>query len=182
VLSLKLELVLDVRLNHAAAGWRDVRSRLFLAKKQGESLDHVLMKLCAYLLFYHPDLKVEVDASQHYRPDLVRLDERGDPVQWVDCGSTALRKLDRIASKNRKTTIDIVKPTARTLTLFKAAAEAKIERPERVRYFAFRDGFLNDLAAVIRSRHQLEATVLGDCESLEVSVDGQPFSSPIVRL
>ena len=51
-----------------------------------------------------------------------------------------------------------------------------------MRYFAFRDGFLNDLAAVIRSRHQLEATVLGDCESLEVSVDGQPFSSPIVRL
>ena len=182
MLDLKLQLVLDVRLHHAARGVGDLRERVFLTKKRGESLDHVLMKLLSWLLFYHPELRIEVSADQHYKPDLVRLDERGAPLQWVDCGQTALRKLDRIASRNRKTTIDIVKPSARELRLFKDAADAKITRPERVRYFAFRDGFLDELAALIRSRHQIEATVEGDAASIALTVDGTLVSSPVVRL
>jgi len=187
VLGLTLKLVLDVTLHHAAGGWRGVEQRVFLTKRQGESLDHVLMKLCGWLLFYHPDLRIELSADQHYKPDLVRLDERGDPVQWIDCGHTALRKLDRIASKNRKTTIDIIKPVERELRLFKAAAEEKIARPERVRYFAFRDGFLEDLGAVVHGRHAVIATVEGAAEGLELVIDpgtsGEAtIQTPVVRL
>ncbi|MGC4123093.1 MAG: YaeQ family protein [Myxococcales bacterium] len=182
MLGLKLQLVLEVRLNHAALGVRDLRERVFLTKKRGESLDHVLMKFLSWLLFYHPELRIEVEADQHYKPDLVRFDERGAPLQWVDCGQTALKKLDRIASKNRKTLIDIVKPTERELRLFKDAADSKIARPERVRYFAFRDGFLNELAERVHGRHQVEATVVGDAEGLELVIDGVAISSPVVRL
>jgi len=182
VLALKLQLVLDVRLHHAALGVHDLRERVFLTKKRGESLDHVLMKFLSWLLFYHPDLRIEVPADQHYKPDLVRFDERGAPLQWVDCGQTAIKKLDRIASRNRKTLIDIVKPTERELRLFKDAADSKISRPERVRYFAFRDGFLDELAELIHSRHEVEATVDGDAEALELTVDGTVVASRIVRL
>jgi uncharacterized protein YaeQ len=182
VLGLKLQVVLEVRLHHAARGVHDHRERVFLTKKRGESLDHVLMKLLSWLLFYHPDLRIEVSADQHYKPDLVRFDERGAPLQWVDCGQTALKKLDRIASKNRKTLIDIVKPTERELRLFKDAADSKVSRPERVRYFAFRDGFLNELAELIHTRHEVEATVRGDAEAIELVVDGVAVSSPVIRL
>jgi len=187
VLDLKLQLVLDVTLHDAAAGWRGVEERVFLTKRRGESLDHVLMKLCGWLLFYHPELRIELSAEQHYKPDLVRLDERGDPVQWIDCGHTALRKLDRIASKNRKTTIDIIKPVERELRLFKAAADEKIARPERVRYFAFREGFLEELGTRVRGRHQLIATVTGAQESLDLAIDPETddateISTPIIRL
>lgn len=183
MLDLKLQLVLEVQLHDPARGYPDVRERLFLTKKRGESLDHVLMKLLGWLLFYHPELKVEVSAEQHYKPDLVRFDERGAPLQWIDCGQTSLRKLDRIATRNRKTTIDIVKPTERELRLFKAAADARIERPERVRFFAFRDGFLDELAGLVQSRHALEAFVDAGPRSIELEIDGSArLASPVIRL
>jgi len=182
VLGLKLQLVLDVRLHHAALGVRDLRERVFLTKKRGESLDHVLMKFLSWALFYHPDLRIEVSADQHYKPDLVRLDERGAPLQWVDCGQTALKKLDRIASKNRKTLIDIVKPTGRELRLFKDAADSKIARPERVRYFAFRDGFLAELAELVHGRHEVDASVHAAAEAIDLVIDGVEVSRPGVRL
>lgn len=182
MLGLKLQLVLDVRLHHAALGVSELRERVFLTKKRGESLDHVLMKLLSWLLFYHPGLRIEVSADQHYKPDLVRFDERGAPLQWVDCGQTALKKLDRIARRNRKTLIDIVKPTERELKLFKDAADSRIARPERVRYFAFRDGFLTELAGLVHGRHEVEATVVGDAEAIELAVDGVQLASPVVRL
>ena len=182
MLGLKLQLVLEVRLDHAALGVRNLQERVFLTKKRGESLDHVLMKFLSWLLFYHPDLRIEVSADQHYKPDLVRFDERGAPLQWVDCGQTALKKLDRIASRNRRTLIDIVKPTERELKLFKDAADSKISRPERVRYFAFRDGFFNELAVLIHGRHEVLATVQGDTEAIDLVIDGVEISSPVIRL
>ncbi|MBI5547789.1 MAG: YaeQ family protein [Deltaproteobacteria bacterium] len=181
-LGLPLNLVLEVRLSHPKRGFPEVRQRLFLSKKRGESLDHVLMKLLAWLLLYDPALRIELSAEQHYKPDLVRLDERGEPLQWIDCGSTSLRKLDRIASRNRSTTIDIVKPTERELRLFKAAADHKVAHPERVRYFAFRDGFLAELGELVHSRHDLEATIGGDPETIGLTVDGTRLESPVVRL
>jgi hypothetical protein len=51
-----------------------------------------------------------------------------------------------------------------------------------VRYFAFGDGFLSALAERVKGRHQLEATVVGALERLDLVVDGEPASTPVVRL
>ena len=181
MLGLRLQLQIDLEIDNAV-GVRGARARLFLVRKRGEWLDPVLMKLLAYVLFFHPGLQVEASAEQRYKPDLLRLDERGDPVQWIDCGSTALRKLDRITRRNRKTPIDIVKRGERELRLFKDAADRKIERPERVRYYAFADGFVERLGERLQGRHLVRAEVDAARSRLRLVVDGEPLETPVVRL
>jgi uncharacterized protein YaeQ len=173
-----LRLNLDLRLRPADGA--EVRTRLFLSKHAGESIEHVLMKLLAYALFYHPGLRVEVPVGQHHKPDLVRTDERGEPVQWIDCGETTLRKLERITRHNRRTRIDIVKPTARALGLYKDHADARLTAPERVRYVAFADGFLGELAARLSGRHTVEVDIAPGLASIQVTVDGEAVASPVI--
>jgi len=182
MLGLRLQLQIDLQLDNPAVGAQGVRERVFLLKKRGESLDHVLMKLLAYGLFYSPELKIEVSAEQHYKPDLLRVDERGEPVQWVDCGSTALRKLDRITRRNRKTVIDIVKRTERELRLFKESADERIDRPERVRYWAFADGFIERLGERVRGRHTLRMVVDEQRTRLVLWLDEELLETPIIHL
>jgi uncharacterized protein YaeQ len=182
MLGLRLQLQIELEIENEAVGARRASERLFLVKKPGESLEHVLMKLLSYVLFFDPGLEVEASAEQHYKPDLLRLDERGEPVQWIDCGSTSLRKLDRITQRNRRSFIDIVKPSERELRLFKEAADRKLERPERVRYWAFADGFLDRLAERIHGRHGVRARVDAARSRLELEVDGEPLATPIVSL
>lgn len=172
----------DLVLSHEAAGAWGVEERLFVDKKAGESLTHVLMKLCSYMAFYRPGLAIEVSADQHYKPDLVRFNDDNEPVQWIDCGKTALRKLDKITKKNRLTRITIVKPTRYELERYKALADKRLELPERVDYVTFRRGFLEELAALMGPRVRIEANVPGAGGHLYIMIGGRPIDTPIVRL
>ena len=60
---------------------------LALHKEMGESYRHLALKMVSYFLFYHPELEIERSAQQHYKPDLLRVDAGGTPLQWIDCGT-----------------------------------------------------------------------------------------------
>ena len=153
-----------------------------LARNPGETPEHIYMKLVSYFMFFHEDLQIEVSANQHYKPDLVRLDERGDPLQWIDCGSTALRKLEKLVVKNKRTHIDIVKRTENELRSYRLQAEKRLENVhDRVRFFAFDDGFIEGLIPHLESRHKVTATVMGEWEQLYLDVDGKSFETKIRR-
>ncbi len=169
-------------LTHEPRGWYESDARLFLVKKSGESLEHVLMKLLSHLLFYHPDLEVEVSADQHYKPDLVRFDDRGEPVQWIECGTTKIDKLDRITRRNDRCTIQIVKPNPHVLRRYAREAEDRIRYPERVAYTSFREDYLDELAGLIERRHELVAVISPEYEHLFVTVDETTTETPIVTL
>jgi uncharacterized protein YaeQ len=178
---LRRNLSFDLVLTHETRSWYEDDERLLLVKRSGESLDHVLMKLLAHLIFYHPELDVEVSVDQHYKPDLVRLDARGEPVQWIECGTTQIDKLDRLTRRNDRCTIEIVKSNPRALRRYRSEAEDRIRYPERVGYTSFREGYLDELATRIERRHELVAVVTPEHEHLYVTVDGEMFETPIVR-
>ena len=54
---------------------------LVLAKRAGESTAHVLLKAIGYARYLprYPGLRVEVSIGERYKPDLVLLDDRGEP-------------------------------------------------------------------------------------------------------
>lgn len=179
---IRLAINVDLELHHVPQGIFGASARLFLRKGAGESNQHVMMKFLSYILFYHPDLQIEVSANQHFKPDLVRFDEAMNPVQWVDCGQTTLKKLDKISHKNRKTYIDIVKRGEADLTAYKRQAQTRLALPERVRYWTFDAGFVDALAEALTHRHTAHATVTAGWEHLYLLIDGHSFDSRIIAL
>ena len=167
-------------LNHDDLGLYGKEGEVVINQQGGETPEHVFMKLLSYFLFYHEDLLIEADAGQHYQPDLVRLDG-ADPVQWIDCGSTSLKKLEKLCIKNKRTKIDIVKNTNAELYSYRLQAERRLPDIDRARFFAFDDGFLASLVPYIKNRHDISATVTADLEQLYLDVDGTGFSTDIHR-
>lgn len=182
MLELRMALNINLELNHSPLNLYGVQARVLLTKRRGESLRHVMMKLLGYMLFYHPELRVEMSAQQHYKPDLLRVDATGQPVQWIDCGQTALLKLDRISQRNPETWIDIIKSTPGELALYQQHAQKRLRYPERVRYWSFEPTFIRQLGALIHGRHEVIATVSEDYKALYLLIDGVTISSPIVYL
>ena len=180
MLRIRLSLNINLVLNHEPLGLYGIEQRVLLRKGKGESLRHVLMKLMGYMMFYHESLVIEGSAHQHYKPDLVRLDEQGDPVQWVDCGYTAIRKLNRITQKNYKTMVDIIKPTPTELRLYKTQAERKLRYPERVRHWSFAPDFIQKFSNLVTGRHELTVSITSDMSSAYLLIDEQTLYTPII--
>ena len=154
-----------------------------LHKDLGETWGHVHMKLLSYLLFYHPELQIEVDADQHYKPDLLRKDERGNALQWIDVGSTSLKKLEKLVTKNKQTSIDIVKRTEKELRAYQQQAVRRLQKSaDRARFFTFDDGFLSQIEPHLQGRHDVTATITGSLEHLYLDVDGVSFETRIIQL
>lgn len=179
-----MQLNLELVLNHGPYGLYGVEARQFLRKRSGESVRHVMMKWLSYMLFYHQDLLIEASASQHFKPDLVRFDATTrQPVQWIDCGQTALQKLDKISQKNRHTMIDIVKTTPQELSAYKLQADTRLKRPERVRYWSFEEELVRRLGEVLHGRHHILATIPEGFEHIYLVIDEQiELDAPIVWL
>lgn len=180
MLELRRNLNIDLLINHGPTERYGCEETLFLVKKSGESMAHVAMKLLGYLRFYHPELQIEASADQHYKPDLVRFDDRGRPVQWIDCGSTSYRKLDAISSRNDHTLIDIVKPSPGSMQRYRREALERIRRPDRVRFVAPAPGALERLEGRLISRHNIVVTVPAEGERLFLEIDGQAMEIKLV--
>ena len=176
----------QLTLNHAGRELWEHQERLICVKKRGESAEHVTMKVLAYVLLFEPGLAIEASADQHYKPDVVLLDEQGHAVIWADCGTTSVRKLDAISAKNRRTRITIVKAHRRELASFKRSAEKSLRFPERVCWWAFRDHFVHELATRFTGRHRLDVSVAASAgqppNHVFISIDAETFDSPLVRL
>ena len=141
------------------------------------------MKLCAYLSYYHPELRIERALGQRHKPDLVRVGVDGVVHQWIDCGVTSLPKLCRITRQNPKTLIHIVKPSYRALCLYQELAAKRLRYPERVRYQSYQSGFLPALAEQMSAHLDWEVTVLEDDERpvhLYVQVGGTSLDTPLL--
>ena len=157
-----------------------VTEKLILVKEELEAREHVVMKLLAYLLYYEPGLKVEVDAGMHYKPDLLVMGDHGIPSLWIDCGQVALKKVESLAGKLRTTRIVIVKETADKMQKFRKIVEKKVEHEERIEYLAFEKGFVSGIAeALNRGNH---FTLYGVMENvIGVAVNDQIFESTLYR-
>ncbi len=75
--------------------------KVVFVKKQQEGIEHVLMKAFVWALYLpaYPDLAVEIPIGDRYKPDIVQLDARGEPVFWGEAGKVGA---DKIASLLRR--------------------------------------------------------------------------------
>lgn len=132
-----------------------IKKKMIFVKADGERREHVVLKVLAYMLFYDPELKVEVDIGMHYKPDLVLL-RPGEQVPdiWIDCGQVTTLKVQTLARKLKRSRIIFMKETDRELHQFKKLIEKKVEDESRIECIAFDDGFVSGIAGELERANQ----------------------------
>lgn len=152
--------------------------KIILVKDMMELRNHVVLKLLAYCLYYTPELKVEVSAEMHYKPDLMVQGDHGVPQVWIDCGQVTLRKVESLAQKLRTTKVIFLKETKRELESFKKLVEKKVVHTDHLEFLAFEPGFVPSIAnALQRTNHLTMYEVMENV--IGVAMNDEVFESTL---
>ncbi len=156
-----------------------VPPKLIVIKATDESEEHIIMKLLSYMMFYREGIKIEQKAGQHFKPDLFVGGENHQPVLWVECGKTALNKLDKVATKNHKCDIYIVKNNTRELLPYYERARKKVKRVERVKFVCFDSGFVDSLASALQRTNDVSVVEFEAGKQISLSFNDVNYESAI---
>ena len=79
--------------------------QILLVPILSETLDHLLLKLAAAVLF-HKTEPIVSPSSQHpalqgqdFLPDLVKVNDTNDVTLWIECGKTTLHKIEKVSKR-----------------------------------------------------------------------------------
>ena len=130
---------------------------IVLREAVGESLQHIILKLLAYLLFFDDNLQVEIEAFQHYKPDLVKFDEEQNwkVTKWIDCGVIDDKKLLKISKHNRQAEIYIFKNSKDSAQSLKDKVAKKTSNTSNIRYCAFNKEELKIIQELMAQRNEI---------------------------
>ena len=144
------------------------REKLVL-ESRGDLPRHVALKLLAYVLYRHSHnglpLMIERRVGQRHKPDLVATDpETGRVSLWIDCGQIETDRLGRIAARNPKAQVLVVKATARDAMRYAEAAEKDLPplgragAADSVTILGFDPDFVDYIAESLRGTNTLAIT------------------------
>jgi len=143
----------DITVNDSAYGKR------FFTLRQGESLDHVILKLTGFILFCRYEPSVEMPVGWKYKPDLVSFDYGGRPALWVECADVAPSKLRRVLQRYAGTKIAVLKITRHDALRFSRNMAREDEKSRQLEILGFDEGFIADFCTMIRDRASIRADV-----------------------
>ncbi|MEP0548353.1 MAG: hypothetical protein ABJF88_15560 [Rhodothermales bacterium] len=107
--------------------------KVVFVKKRQEGIEHVLMKAFLWALYLpaYPGLTVEIPIGDRYKPDVVGLDLRGEPVFWGEAGKVSEAKTASLLRRYPDTHFAIAK-WAVPLAPFEAIVREALDgRPRR---------------------------------------------------
>jgi uncharacterized protein YaeQ len=178
--SLRLRLSIDQVLTNAADATYSVSERVFLLKKRGESIEHVVMKWLSYNTFYHPNLEIERAIGHRYKPDLVRFDSHGRLAEWIDCGSISPEKLNRLSREIYSTDITVVKQTPAELDRYARHVLPDLHSPDNARFISFGQQLVQRIANRLHKKHEASVVITGHRSHLFCELDGTALDGVIV--
>jgi uncharacterized protein YaeQ len=125
----------------------DVSKKLVLVSLDNETPETVALRLAAYLLFFRfnpimdPSSKHPMLLGQEFRPDMMCLDEAGQIAIWIECGTVATYKCDKLIRRNRNGRVVVFKHSLREAQNLRHAFEKNdIANSERVEIYTFPPG------------------------------------------
>lgn len=85
--------------------------QVVFASNPDESSRHVLMKALLWALYLpqYPAISVEVNIGDRYKPDLVALNDVGEPVFWGEAGQVGVEKIHSLCRRYPQTHFAIAK-------------------------------------------------------------------------
>ncbi len=145
--------------------------KLLLVPGPNELDSRLALKLAGYLLFWKFEPKVDASvktpalARFEFLPDLVGLDEGGEIVLWVDCGTTTMNKLDKLIKRLPYARIVVIKENEREALRLRKDAESALEKHARVEILAFEGTQFKEWLSCVGEKTE----VFGESEGLLIN-------------
>ena len=150
---------------------RRLPHKIVISQNQCETLDHVLLKALAFVIFHSDRLRLEVDLELPgvpFVPDLVALALDGRPELWIECGEVSLHKLEKLTLKLTDCDIWVVKKTAGEVAKTLELARRNIKRLGRVQLMTFDHGFLPDMLRIATGANSIHLVKLVPGEMMQL--------------
>jgi uncharacterized protein YaeQ len=161
---------------------RKLPSKIVVSQSQNETLDHVLLKALAFVIFHNDRLRLEVDLELPgvpFVPDLVALALDGRPELWIECGEVSLHKLEKLTLKLNDTDLWIVKKSAGEVSKTVELARRNIKRLGRLRLLTFDPGFIPELLALASGSNSLHLVKLVPGEMMQLVFNNLWFETAL---
>lgn len=112
----------------------DGPQKVVFVKRRQEGIEHVLMKAFLWALYLpaYPGLTVEIPIGDRYKPDVVQLDEQGEPVFWGEAGKVGAGKIASLLRRYPDTHFALAKWAA-PLAPFEALVREALDGPSGTR-------------------------------------------------
>lgn len=150
--------------------------QIVFVKRKHERIEHVWMKAFLWALYLpsYPDLQVEIDVDDKYKPDVVALDvRRGRPRFWGEAGQVSPDKIEALLNRYVRTHFAIAKwatPLDVALTHVEEAIHG-VDRAAPVDLFSFpadsAERFINDRDTLDLSFSDIDWIQVGNAEALK---------------
>jgi uncharacterized protein YaeQ len=161
---------------------RKLPSKIVVSQGQNETLDHVLLKALAFVMFYRDRLRLEVDVELPgvpFVPDLVALGLDGRPELWIECGEVSLHKLEKLTLKLNDTDLWLVKRTAGEVAKTLELARRNLKRLQRLRLMTFDPGFLPEMLSLATGSNSIHLVKLVPWELMQLNFNGLWFETAL---
>ncbi|KPJ56005.1 hypothetical protein AMJ49_05935 [Parcubacteria bacterium DG_74_2] len=149
---------MNIPLNFKFSIRKNTDKRLIILRKTAnESLEHIILKLLAYLLFFNENLQIEIKAHQHYKPDLVKFDkeQKWKVIKWVDCGIIEPKKLLKISKHNRQAKICIFKSSRESAESLKTKIIKQKQYISNIYFFILNKKQINVIKQLLDGRNKI---------------------------
>ena len=161
--------------------------KLVLVSQETETLEHMALKLAAFVFFFDQGPQVDISSKhpaisdQEFRPDLIALDEAGAAKLWVECGNVATHKLDKLIRRNRNARLAVFKATLREANNLREAFEKNdIPNSERVEIFTFPEGQFGEWKGALSEAVEIYGELSGT--GLNLVANAVPFNFDFVKI
>jgi len=157
-------------------------NKIFAGKKffrigQGESLDHVVLKLLGFILFHEYSPEIEYSIGWKYKPDLIAFDDNDKIILWVECADVAPAKIRRIMQKYPDARLVVLKPSDHKARGFSKIFEDEKKEGVKIEITGFDDGFVDHICRNLFDRGTIEAKIEGN--TIEILINGKFFASEL---
>ncbi|MEW6777809.1 MAG: YaeQ family protein, partial [Bdellovibrionota bacterium] len=130
------------------------RKKVVLGRTEYETDEHVLLKLLAWLLFFHPRIVIEKKMEGDFEPDLILEDYDGTVKLWIECGRVSVNKLDKLTRRYPDARLYVLLASERDIPMMVKNIEKKVERLSRIRLVAFKEKVVDSLLPVFSDRNE----------------------------
>ncbi|PIR18804.1 MAG: hypothetical protein COV48_05545 [Elusimicrobia bacterium CG11_big_fil_rev_8_21_14_0_20_64_6] len=149
----------------------------YLVSGPSEPDDHLAHRIAAFILFWKDNAMVDASTKTpalenfEFLPDLLALNDAGEAVLWIECGTVTMNKLTKVTRRMPRCRIVIMKETERSATDLRRDLLAQFDRPERIEILAWPGSSYKDWAKTVGDR--IEAFGEADGHSINGVVNEQ---------
>lgn len=165
----------------------EVNEKLVVARRADEPMEHVVLRVLAYCLFFRDDppqcLEFAIGPADRDRPDLWAHDLVGRPIEWIVCGRPEADELAHVLRHQRQATVRVLFGSESERAEFFQRVRAMRKRVMGLESVDFRQvsaELVERLAARQEERQRWSVTLVED--HLYVDADGVAADSEVMRV